>query len=98
MDRCRAWLAEQARALAGIGLACLLLDLYGTGDSEGDLAALDWETWLDDVERTAAWFKARTGLAPMLWGLRTGALLAAELALKGFKSVGAQVLSYQVDS
>jgi exosortase A-associated hydrolase 2 len=80
MNRCRALVAEQARALAGIGLDCLLLDLYGTGDSEGDFAAVDWETWLDDVDRTAAWFAARTGHAPMLWGLRTGALLAAELA------------------
>lgn len=80
MNRCRALVAEQARALASIGFDCLLLDLYGTGDSEGDLAALDWETWLDDVDRTAAWFEATTGLRPILWGLRTGALLAAELA------------------
>jgi exosortase A-associated hydrolase 2 len=80
MNRTRSLMAAQAREFARLGYACLILDLYGTGDSEGDLPDASWETWCDDVETAARWLEQETGCPVMLWGIRLGALLAAEVA------------------
>jgi exosortase A-associated hydrolase 2 len=83
MNRCRSHVAAQARALAASGRHCLLLDHFGTGESEGLSTEADWDLWLADAEAAANWLHAQTGLALTVWGLRTGALLAAELAAGG---------------
>lgn len=80
MNRCRATVAAQARALSRLGYACLLVDPLGTGDSDGDLADADWATWRADALAAADWLTERCGAPPILWGLRLGALLAADLA------------------
>ncbi len=78
MNRCRALVAAQARALAASGHAVLLLDFYGTGDSAGELKDATWEIWHADLDAAADWLRQATGLPPILWGCRLGALLAAE--------------------
>ncbi|MDR3706549.1 MAG: hydrolase 2, exosortase A system-associated [Paludibacteraceae bacterium] len=80
MNRCRSTVASQVRQLGKLGYACMLLDPYGTGDSEGDLSDATWEIWQDDVARATDWLASRTGAVPILWGLRLGALLAADVA------------------
>lgn len=80
MNRCRNLVAEQARALAQLGWGCLLIDPYGTGDSEGELVDADWALWRQDVQRAAEWLTRKTRLPVTLWGLRLGALLAADVA------------------
>lgn len=80
MNRCRSLMAQQARAFAEQGMACLLLDLFGTGDSEGSLVEATWETWTDDLQRGADWLERKSGHSPIPWGFRFGALLAAEMA------------------
>lgn len=80
MNRCRSHAAAQARALAAAGIHCLLLDLSGTGESEGEFEDASWSTWRDDVAAAAAHVAAASGHRPVLWGVRTGALLAAEAA------------------
>jgi len=80
MNRCRFTVARQTRQLARLGYASLLLDPFGTGDSEGDLPDASWEIWRNDVIRAADWLQDRVGIAPTLWGLRLGALLAADVA------------------
>lgn len=80
MNRCRATVALQARQLAALGHACVLLDYHGTGDSEGEFDAARWSTWCADALMAADWLRQRSGHAPVLWGLRLGALLAAEVA------------------
>lgn len=79
MNRCRALVAEQARRFAGIGIASLLLDPFGTGDSDGDLEDASWETWREDLGLAADWLGARAGCPVSLWGLRLGALLAGSV-------------------
>lgn len=79
MNRCRFTVAQQAGALSELGYAVLLLDPYGTGDSAGDLSDATWEGWVKDVRIAADWLEARTSLIT-LWGLRLGALLAADAA------------------
>lgn len=80
MNRLRSHAAAQARAFAALGLRTLLLDHYGTGESEGGTADVDWTIWRDDSMAAARWLHEQSGHTPTAWGARTGALLAAELA------------------
>ncbi|MFC7335327.1 hydrolase 2, exosortase A system-associated [Rhodocista pekingensis] len=80
MNRGRRAVAVQARRLAARGIATLIVDPYGTGDSGGDFAEADWDLWLSDLETAAAWLARASGTRPGFWGVRSGALLAAEMA------------------
>ena len=80
MNRCRATAAQQARALSQQGVACLLLDPYGTGDSSGNLDQATWDIWVQDTLTAADWLAQRTQAPVGLWGFRLGALLAADAA------------------
>lgn len=79
MNRCRTLAADAARALAADGWRCVLADLHATGESDGETAEADWDTWVAD---TAQLLQALgpSGGETVLWGMRTGALLAAEVA------------------
>lgn len=82
-NRSRRMTVLQARRLAARGWGVLLLDPYGTGDSAGSFHDARWEIWQADVEAAATWLSARwPGIAVTLWGLRLGALLAAEVAAR----------------
>lgn len=77
MNRARPTLAALARALAARGIATLLADLRGTGDSDGGFGAASWSGWLADIATLRARFAG--GSTPLrLGGLRAGALLAAQ--------------------
>jgi exosortase A-associated hydrolase 2 len=80
MNRSRRMAALAARALAARGVAVLQIDLLGCGDSSGDFGDACWEDWRADVRHAVAWLRERSGQAPGLWGLRTGALLALDCA------------------
>lgn len=80
MNRARRMAALQARRLAGLGVDVLLLDPFGTGDSAGDFGDARWETWREDVKVAATWLEERTAGKVGLWGLRLGAMLAADVA------------------
>ncbi len=92
MNRSRRMIALQARRLAGLGYHVLQLDLYGTGDSAGDFAEARWDAWLEDVRRARRWLEERTGQSVVLWGLRSGCLLAAEIASEGQGALGGLLL------
>lgn len=77
----RRFMSTLARQLAAKGLGCWLLDLYGTGDSEGDFKDATWTGWFADLSAARAWLHEREADRPLwLLGIRTGALLAAESA------------------
>lgn len=80
MNCSRRMAALQARRLAEMGVHVLLLDPFGTGDSGGEFAAAEWETWREDVKSAVGWLEERTNGKVGLWGLRLGALLAADTA------------------
>ena len=82
MNKARRMVALQSRELSQRGIGVLLLDLFGTGDSEGDFAEARWEIWQDDLSRALRWLRERTGEEIVLLGLRLGALLAMELVAK----------------
>lgn len=78
-NRCRVMLGMAARALAQRGFTTLIIDLYGTGNSEGVFEEATWDTWLRDIHKGVDWLADRAG--PLtLWGTRLGALLACEAA------------------
>lgn len=79
MNRCRALATEQARRFAQLGVASLILDPFGTGESDGDLEAATWSGWGDDVRSACAWLNDASGTSAGLWGMRLGGLLAGEL-------------------
>jgi exosortase A-associated hydrolase 2 len=82
LNRSRHMIVKTARALSARGWGVLLLDLYGTGDSEGDYTDARWPLWIDDVKRGVAHLHTLGHAAVGLWAMRTGCLLAAE-ALAG---------------
>ena len=80
MHKSRRMVALMARALAERGVAVLQVDLTGCGDSGGDFADASWPVWLADAQAAHAWLAQASGAPVTVWGLRTGALLAADLA------------------
>lgn len=80
MHKSRRMAALQARSFAAEGYAVLQVDLTGCGDSSGDFGDATWEQWLADARRAHAWLAEKISGPVILWGLRTGASLAVELA------------------
>lgn len=80
MNRCRHLVADQARRFASDGYSCLILDPFGTGDSEGELADASWEGWRADAVTGVSWCQQQNSIPVILWGLRLGALLAVDVA------------------
>ncbi len=79
-NKCRRMLASQARAFAGVGMRVLLIDPFGTGDSDGDFADATWAAWTDDYV-TAARDLVASGCSELLvLGVRIGALLSQAVA------------------
>jgi exosortase A-associated hydrolase 2 len=80
VNRTRHLVAEQARRFCSNGYNCLLLDYYGTGDSEGVLNDAKWDVWCSDIELVARWLADKFDDLPLtLWGMRLGCLLGAEV-------------------
>ena len=82
MNKSRRMAALQSRALSDAGWHVLQFDLFGSGDSEGDFGDASWDIWLDDLIAATAWLHKETGCRPLLWGLRSGCLLAAQAATR----------------
>ena len=80
MNKSRRMAALAARRLAAQGVGVLQIDLHGCGDSGGEFLDARWDGWKADVRAGLDWLRARLGLAPGLWGLRLGALLALDYA------------------
>src|ERR1035437_5595730 len=80
MNKSRRMAALQARAMARAGYAVLQIDLYGCGDSSGNFGDATWNVWIEDVRLAHDWLRRQSTIDPWLWGLRTGCLLACEVA------------------
>ena len=79
MNRCRSMVTQQAQAFAAMGFGTLVLDLLGTGDSEGEFVDGRWSHWLDNLAAGVAWLDEQPGGCRSIWGIRLGALLGAQL-------------------
>ncbi|MEN9783636.1 MAG: hypothetical protein RJA24_979 [Pseudomonadota bacterium] len=79
MNRCRHPAAVAARKLAHQGWLVLQMDLAGCGDSAGDFAEANWAGWLEDLRHGLTLLERRMSGPLLLWAVRAGALLAADL-------------------
>jgi len=82
MNKSRRMAAECARMLAAAGHAVLQVDLLGCGDSDGDLGDATWDDWVLDVVDATRWLQQRHDRRATFWGLRSGALIAAQAAAR----------------
>lgn len=80
MNKSRRMAALQSRMLAACGYCVLQIDLYGCGDSDGELRDATWEMWQQDLDASVRWLRAHVEAPLYFWGLRLGALLALNYA------------------
>ncbi len=78
MNRCRSMVTMQAQELARHGIGTLVVDLFGTGESDGQYNDARWELWLDNVRQARKWLDNRPGGCAALLGIRLGVPLAFE--------------------
>ncbi len=78
MNKSRRMFAMLAEQLAASGIGVLSIDLFGTGDSQGDFNDARWATWLSDIDCAMAFLRQRSAQRIAVLGLRAGALLALE--------------------
>ena len=78
MNRCRSMVTLQAQAFAAIGFGTLVVDLFGTGDSDGDFSDARWDIWLQDIAAAHALLSACGNGHCAILCLRLGAILAAQ--------------------
>lgn len=77
MNRCRSMVTVQAQALARLGVGTLVVDLFGTGESDGEYGDARWDIWIDNVRQCVEWLEAsRPGGCLALLGIRLGVPLA----------------------
>jgi exosortase A-associated hydrolase 2 len=67
-----------AAALARAGHDVLIVDLHGTGDSDGDFGDGSWTVWLEELVAAGHWLRGRGRDKLVYWGMRTGAALALD--------------------
>lgn len=80
MNKSRRLCNDLAQALNHQGIAAVLPDVHGTGDSEGDFGEAGWTGWVADL-RLAAEFAGSIGWPVRgLLGIRLGCQLAADFS------------------
>lgn len=92
MNKCRPMVSRQARSLAERGIAVVVPDLSGTGDSEGEFSCANWLVWKADLAFIVGWSRDLTGHNVALWGVRLGCLLALDMVADGGSAVSAMLL------
>jgi exosortase A-associated hydrolase 2 len=77
MNKSRRQTTLVATALARNGIGSITLDLYGTGDSEGEFAHASWNTWKSDVATVLEWATKNSQKVDSILATRLGCMLAA---------------------
>ena len=80
MNKSRRMVYLQAEKFIELGVAVFIVDLFGCGDSDGELKDAGWELWIDDLSVCYNWVKNNLCEDIGLWGLRLGALLSLDFA------------------
>ena len=93
-NKSRKMINLQAREFAKNGYDVLIVDYFGTGDSEGDFSEATWDIWKRDFSVIAGWLEQQQARQIILWGLRFGALMALQ-AMDSYGSNLRQLLFWQ---
>jgi exosortase A-associated hydrolase 2 len=91
MNKTRKMFTEVGQGLLARGVATILVDPYGTGDSEGEFREASWECWVDDLSRAAEWAAQEGFPVRGLLCVRLGCLLGAQLAQKALPELRCSV-------
>ena len=79
MNKCRRMVTDLAKKAGQDGRAVLCVDLYGTGDSEGEFSEARVARWIEDLADAVKWSAAKGWPVNSVLGIRLGAILAAKL-------------------
>ncbi len=94
MNKSRCQVTDTAKALIESGYAVLLVDLYGTGDSQGEFSDATWDIWRENIEEAMIWAEQAGFMPDSIVGTRLGCALAAE-SLKQFDRSVARTVFWQ---
>ena len=78
MNKSRRMVTLLSQNLQTHGYAVLILDLFGTGDSQGEFPDATWELWRDSLYSAWRWLKSQGFKKIHFWGVRLGCLLALD--------------------
>jgi len=78
MNKSRHMVTMQSSAFAEQGFSVLVFDLWGTGDSQGEVSDATWPIWLQNIQTVIRWVQAQGINTISFWGLRSGVLLALD--------------------
>lgn len=92
MNSARRMAALQSRAFSAMGFGVLQIDLFGCGDSDGELRDVNWALWKQDLAAAAKWLRKQAGTELLLWGLRLGATLAIDFARSSKEAIDCLIL------
>lgn len=98
MNKCRSQITATAHSLVANGYSALVVDLFGTGDSEGDFSDASWSCWTQDVASAVNWATDNGLLVDALVATRLGCSLAAEGFAKADLRVSKTVFWQPVES
>jgi exosortase A-associated hydrolase 2 len=87
MNKSRKVFTDLARRLAQKGIAAIIPDLYGTGDSGGEFREADWDHWVENLALAASAAAADSWPVTGLVATRLGCLLAARAARDSLKGI-----------
>jgi exosortase A-associated hydrolase 2 len=87
MNKTRKMLTDVSQALQARGVATVLVDPYGTGDSEGEFRDATWACWIQDLARAASWAAEEGWPIEGLLCVRLGCLLGAKVAQEALRGV-----------
>ena len=83
MNKSRRMIAETSQRLCEAGLAVVLPDLFGTGDSEGEFRDATVERWIEDLSSACRLAESRGRPVRAILAVRLGSALAAAAARAG---------------
>ena len=83
MNKSRRMIAETSQRLCEAGLAVVLPDLFGTGDSEGEFRDATVERWSEDLSLACRLAESRGRPVRAILAVRLGSALAAAAARAG---------------
>lgn len=91
MNKTRRMYADVAHGLMLRGIASVLPDLFGTGDSEGEFREATWDRWIRDISSTLAWMETEGWPVRAVLATRLGCSLAGEALLASGAAMNATV-------
>lgn len=87
MNKSRRMYTELAVRLASEGIATVLPDLHGTGDSQGEFREADWQRWKSNLLAAARWAESEGWSVRGVLATRLGCALAMEAMQDGLPGV-----------